>query len=319
MIGADECGGQHTASGEDPFAAIAAVVDALHQIAVILSYVRSIPVVTVAGIAAPSSGPASQPSTVEMLNLLRALDGNGCADPQLAHARTRHVLREWSDATRHEPLTAAMDRAQAFMAANRSAAHPSLGPLYSWHPVGRTTHLAKVIDPCTGRRDVASGHMLSLDGLDLALDVATPNGLLGELAAVDNPLMIQVEPGIGPTALAQLVARLDPDRTPGRLALSVGLGRQLAASDLPALVAAVMATGSQPCWAAAPRSGTVGGVAEEVMIVDAVLDAAGVRSGGVRLTLTADRRAVDLALDQVLTLARTEFATRAPTTTPVAR
>ncbi|MFI1934314.1 3-deoxy-7-phosphoheptulonate synthase [Streptomyces sp. NPDC020330] len=72
------------------------------------------------------------------------------------------------------------------------------------------------------------------------------------LSRVVNPVACKVGPGMTPDELAELCARLDPQRDPGRLALIVRMGPDLVTARLPALARAVQDAGHPVLWLCDP-------------------------------------------------------------------
>jgi 3-deoxy-7-phosphoheptulonate synthase len=75
------------------------------------------------------------------------------------------------------------------------------------------------------------------------------------LASMRNPVACKIGPTTSAAHLAELCARLDPGRAPGRLTLIVRLGRAAIAATLPALMAAVRARGHPVIWLSDPMHG----------------------------------------------------------------
>jgi 3-deoxy-7-phosphoheptulonate synthase len=75
------------------------------------------------------------------------------------------------------------------------------------------------------------------------------------LAEVINPVGCKVGNGMTPDELLALCARLDPDRTPGRLTLIARMGADFVETRLPRLVAAVRAAGHPVIWLSDPMHG----------------------------------------------------------------
>jgi 3-deoxy-7-phosphoheptulonate synthase len=120
------------------------------------------------------------------------------------------------------------------------------------------------------------------------------------LASVVNPVACKVGPKASVEGLLALCARLDPDRTPGRLTLISRLGADVVADRLPALVAAVRAQGHPVIWLCDPMHANTTTTAEGLKtrllttitrevraFQDAVTGAHGV-AGGLHLETTPD-------------------------------
>ncbi|MFO0828179.1 MAG: 3-deoxy-7-phosphoheptulonate synthase class II [Phycisphaerales bacterium] len=72
---------------------------------------------------------------------------------------------------------------------------------------------------------------------------------------IANPIGLKVGPDSTPEALVALVEALDPNREPGRLTLIHRFGAHRIAKCLPALIAAVRATGRTVLWSCDPMHG----------------------------------------------------------------
>lgn len=83
-----------------------------------------------------------------------------------------------------------------------------------------------------------------LDGAHVAL-----------LAQVSNPVACKVGPSMDPAELVALCARLDPDRSPGRLTLISRMGADRVSQRLPRLVEAVREAGHPVIWLTDPMHG----------------------------------------------------------------
>ncbi|WP_306590911.1 3-deoxy-7-phosphoheptulonate synthase class II [Geothrix sp. 21YS21S-4] len=75
------------------------------------------------------------------------------------------------------------------------------------------------------------------------------------LRGIRNPLGVKVGPSATPEHLADLLAKLDPDREPGRLTLITRFGAAKIQEALPPLLKAVQATGHPVLWSCDPMHG----------------------------------------------------------------
>ncbi|MEO3848665.1 3-deoxy-7-phosphoheptulonate synthase [Streptomyces sp. B8F3] len=120
------------------------------------------------------------------------------------------------------------------------------------------------------------------------------------LADVVNPVACKVGSGTTAEDVTELAARLDPDRTPGRLVLIARMGAGFVSSRLPALVQAVNAAGHPAVWICDPMHGNtitgpdgqktrlMGAMLAEIHGFCDVLGAAGGTNGGLHLETTPD-------------------------------
>ena len=80
-------------------------------------------------------------------------------------------------------------------------------------------------------------------------------GHVAYFSGISNPIAIKVGPELSPATLVELIERLDPRRTPGRLTLVHRLGAAAVERLLPPLVAAAEGTGRRVLWAVDPMHG----------------------------------------------------------------
>ncbi len=106
-------------------------------------------------------------------------------------------------------------------------------------------------DPETGRWYLSSTHLPWIGARTNQPDGAHVRFLAG----VANPVACKVGPDTDPAELVRICARLDPDRTPGRLTLIARQGAAMVRDRLPALVRAVRAAGHPVIWMCDPMHG----------------------------------------------------------------
>ncbi len=75
------------------------------------------------------------------------------------------------------------------------------------------------------------------------------------LRGLRNPLGVKLGPSAKPEDLPDLLAKLDPDREPGRLTLITRFGAEAIRGALPPLIQAVQATGHPVLWSCDPMHG----------------------------------------------------------------
>src|SRR5947208_2925401 len=102
------------------------------------------------------------------------------------------------------------------------------------------------------------GHMVHDDAPTLAARTPAPDGAQAEFfAGVGNPLGCKIGPTATPSDVVDLCARLDPDRTPGRLTLICRMGADRAVDALPPIIRAVTEAGHPVVWACDPMHANV--------------------------------------------------------------
>ncbi|GAA1980971.1 3-deoxy-7-phosphoheptulonate synthase class II [Nocardiopsis rhodophaea] len=172
------------------------------------------------------------------------------------------------------------------------------GPLYTSHEAllldyeEALTHL----DPATDRWFDTSAHMVWVGERTRALDGAHIEFVSG----IANPVGVKLGPGATAEEVAELCARLDPERTPGRLVLVPRMGAQRVREALPPLVRAVRDAGHPVVWVCDPMHGNTirsgsgyktrrfADIAAEVEGFFAVHRAEGTHPGGVHLEMTGE-------------------------------
>ncbi len=233
------------------------------------------------------------------LNLVRSFMQDGSADLRQVHAWNRDFVRASPAGQRYDRLAADIDRALAFMTACGAdpeefrsveffVAHEALSLDYE-RPLTRT-------DPVTGQLYGSSGHFLWVGER-----TRQPDGAHIDFAArISNPIGVKVGPNAHPDDLLDLIRRLDPHRTPGRLTLITRMGADLVEERLPALVAKVAAVDHPVIWVCDPMHGNTreapsghktrsfDDVVAEVKGFFAVHRSLGTHPGGLHVELTGD-------------------------------
>jgi len=268
--------------------ALRATVKTLLQMAIVLTYGASVPVVKVARIAGQYAKPRSSdvdsaglPSyrgdmvndfapdraarvadpqrmlrayhtAGATLNLLRAFATGGLADLHAVHDWNKDFVRRSPAGQRYEAMAAEIDRALAFMRACGVRDDAVRGvELYA-------SHEALVLDyeEALSRRHGADWYDLSAHTVWVGERTRQLDGAhVAFAAAIANPVGLKLGPGTVPEMAAALVERLDPDATPGRLTLVTRLGADRVRDLLPPIVEKVEATGRQVVWACDPMHG----------------------------------------------------------------
>jgi 3-deoxy-7-phosphoheptulonate synthase len=265
----------------------------LLQMAVVLTYAASVPVVKVGRMAGqfakPRSAPAEVRDGVELpvyrgdavnglaftaaartpdparlleayhcssvtLNLCRAFASGGYADLRQVHAWNTDFVASSPAGQRYERLAAEIDRAIAFMHA--CGADPEefrAVEFYSSHEA-----LLLPYEQALTRLDSRTGGLYDLSAHLLWIGERTraPGGAhVGLAHRIRNPLGVK----IGPSATAQdvlaLIEALDPAREPGRLTLITRMGAGRVRDALPPLVEKVAASGAEVAWVCDPMHG----------------------------------------------------------------
>ena len=191
------------------------------------------------------------------LNLLRAFTKGGFADLSRVHQWNQEFVATSSEGRRYEQLAAEIERALRFM----SACGIDLDAEIQLHQVDfYTSHEALLLgyeealtrrDSLTGDWYDCSAHLLWIGERTREVEGAHVEFLSG----VGNPVAVKLGPDASPEEAVELCARLDPDRTPGRLTLITRMGASLVEERLPPLLAAVGRAGHPVVWACDPMHG----------------------------------------------------------------
>src|SRR6266550_2008910 len=242
----------------ETFAGVSAEVirgklDTLAQMAVILTYATSIPVVTVGRIAGQYAKPRSKPTetrgsltlpayrgdavngpeftgearrpdparlrlayqaSATTLNFLRGVTADADVDRWLAHSWRRDLVRHPPLGSRHDRLAREIDAALRFVRAWRlDAAHSA--EFYTSHEALILDYESALVrqDPRSGEWYDSSGHMLWIGER-----TRQPDGAHIEFAStIRNAVGVKLGPTATPGLVRTLVDKLDPERRPGRL------------------------------------------------------------------------------------------------------
>jgi 3-deoxy-7-phosphoheptulonate synthase len=188
------------------------------------------------------------------LNLCRSLASGGYADLRQVHAWNQDFVATSPAGQRYEQLAEEIDRAIAFMHA--CGADPEQFRAVEFY----SSHEALLLDyeRALTRTDARSGHAYDLSAHLLWIGERTRvlGGAHVEFARqIRNPLAMK----IGPAATAQdvlaLIEAIDPDNEPGRLTLITRMGARRIRQVLPPLVEKVAASGATVVWVCDPMHG----------------------------------------------------------------
>ncbi|BBY53297.1 3-deoxy-7-phosphoheptulonate synthase class II [Mycobacterium koreense] len=274
---------------------IKANIRTLLQMAVVLTYGASMPVVKVARIAGQYAKPRSadvdalglrsyrgdmvnslvadaaarehDPSRLvrayanasAAMNLVRALTSSGLASLDLVHDWNREFVRTSPAGARYEALAGEIDRALKFMSACGVADRElQTAEIYA-------SHEALVLDY---ERAMLRLGEVGAGGADRALfDLSAHYLWIGDRTrqldgahvafaeVIANPIGIKLGPATSPELAVEYVERLDAHNTPGRLTLVSRMGNGKVRDLLPPIIEKVQATGHQVIWQCDPMHG----------------------------------------------------------------
>ncbi|MBX3067939.1 MAG: 3-deoxy-7-phosphoheptulonate synthase class II [Microbacteriaceae bacterium] len=187
------------------------------------------------------------------LNLIRAFTQGGFADLRQVHSWNQGFARNPAN-VKYEHMAKEIDRAVKFMMACGA----------DFEALKRTefyiSHEALLMDyerPLT-RIDSRTGTPYDTSAHFLWIGERTrqlDGAHLDFLSRVRNPLGVKLGPSATPEEVRSLIEKLDPDREPGRLTFITRLGAPKVRELLPNLVKSVSETGASPLWVCDPMHG----------------------------------------------------------------
>ena len=188
------------------------------------------------------------------LNLCRAFASGGYADLRQVHAWNQDFVASSPAGQRYERLAGEIDRAIAFMHA--CGADPEEFRAVEFY----SSHEALLLDyeRALTRTDSRSGRAYDLSAHLLWIGERTrdPGGAHVQFARqIATPVAVKIGPSTGTADVLALIAALDPDREPGRLTLTTRMGARRIRDALPPLVEKVTASGAEVVWVCDPMHG----------------------------------------------------------------
>jgi 3-deoxy-7-phosphoheptulonate synthase len=188
------------------------------------------------------------------LNLCRAFATGGYADLRQVHAWNQDFVQASPAGQRYERLAGEIDRALAFMhACGADPEELHAVELYSSHEA-----LLLDYEQALTRPDSRSGLVYDTSAHFLWIGERTrdPAGAHVEFASgISNPVGVKIGPDATPADVLALVDRLNPDREPGRLTLVTRMGATRVRDALPPIIRAVTAAGIELPWICDPMHG----------------------------------------------------------------
>ena len=188
------------------------------------------------------------------LNLVRAFTQGGYADLRQMHAWNTDFVRDSSAGERYEQVATEIDRALAFM-----------------HAIGADPEELHRVEFYAGHEALLLDYERPLTRIDsrtgLPYDVSAHFLWVGErtrhldgahidfATRIQNPIGVKLGPTTTPEDVVALVQRLDPHQTPGRLMLISRMGAGKVRDLLPPLVEKVQASGHPVVWVCDPMHG----------------------------------------------------------------
>ena len=188
------------------------------------------------------------------LNLIRAFTQGGYADLRQVHAWNQDFVSESTPGKRYEQMAAEIDRALSFMTA--CGADPEEFKRVDFY----ASHEALLLDyekPLT-RVDSRTGNLYDVSGHFVWIGERTRDiaGAHVDFASrIQNPIGVKVGPTTTEKDLLGLLEKLDPENKPGRLMLITRMGADKIREVLPNLIDIVAKTEHKVVWVCDPMHG----------------------------------------------------------------
>jgi 3-deoxy-7-phosphoheptulonate synthase len=261
----------------------------LLQMAVVLTYGASLPVVKVARVAGQYTKPRSQAldalglpayrgdminslvpteearvadpqrmirayaNSAASMNMLRAYVGGGLADLHAVHDWNRDFVRTSKFGERYEAIAREIDRALGFIRACGMTDDEALRTvtLYCSHEALALEYDRALTRVHGGRAYGLSGHFLWVGERTRQLDGAH----IDFISRVANPIGVKLGADTTPEVAIELCERLNPDNQPGKLTLISRMGNAKVRDALPTILEKVTAAGHKVVWQCDPMHG----------------------------------------------------------------
>jgi 3-deoxy-7-phosphoheptulonate synthase len=272
---------------------IRANVRTLLQMAVVLTYGASLPVVKLARIAGQYAKPRSSdldalglksyrgdmingfapdaaarehdPSRLvrayanasAAMNLVRALTASGLASLHAVHEWNREFVRTSPAGARYEAIATEIDRGLRFMSAcGVNDRNLDTADIYASHEALVLDYERAMLRLGDDRAGAATLYDQSAHFLWVGERTRQLDGAhIAFAEVIANPIGVKIGPTMTPELAVEYVERLDPHNQPGRLTLVSRLGNNKVRDLLPPIIEKVQATGHLVIWQCDPMHG----------------------------------------------------------------
>ncbi len=188
------------------------------------------------------------------LNLVRAFTEGGFADLRSVHMWNKGFLSGPAQA-RYEVMAGEIDRAIRFLEASGVADSEQMRRVefYSSHEALVLDYERAMVrrDSRTGKPYTTSGHFVWVGERTRDLDQAH----IDFVSRVHNPIGVKLGPTATRETVLELIDKLDPDRTPGRLTFITRMGAGRIGEILPGLLDSVRDEAAHVTWICDPMHG----------------------------------------------------------------
>ena len=198
-------------------------------------------------------------SSAATLNLVRAFATGGFSDLRQVHAWNRDFVARSAAGERYERMADDIERALAFMRAcglDLDRSGIAQGvELYSSHEALLLDYESALTRTVDGDPS-GTAYVLSAHTVWIGERTRQTDGAHVEfLSKVANPIGLKVGPSTSPDDIVALASKLDPERTPGRLTVISRMGASKVRESLSPLIGKLTADGWNPVWSCDPMHG----------------------------------------------------------------
>jgi 3-deoxy-7-phosphoheptulonate synthase len=188
------------------------------------------------------------------LNLVRAFTQGGFADLRRVHEWNKGFIRDSSVGDRYDAMAKEIDRALSFM--KSAGVDPESFKSVDFY----SSHEALILEyeKALTRIDSRTGNPYDVSAHFLWIGERTRqlDGAHVDFASkIKNPIGVKLGPKSTVDDALRLIDRLDPNREPGRLTFITRMGAGKIRESLPALVDGVTKSGAQVLWVCDPMHG----------------------------------------------------------------
>ena len=186
------------------------------------------------------------------MNLSRAVTGAGEADLHRLHEWNMDFVRRSNAGKRYERVATEIERSLGFMSAT-GVDDSSLRTveLYASHEMLVLDYERALLRLSGDRLFATSAHQLWIGDRTRQIDGAH----VALAALLANPIGVKIGPSTTPEQAVELLERLDPSRIDGRVTLVSRMGNERVREHLPPIVEAVTQAGHLPVWQCDPMHG----------------------------------------------------------------
>ncbi|GLZ79007.1 phospho-2-dehydro-3-deoxyheptonate aldolase [Actinorhabdospora filicis] len=186
------------------------------------------------------------------MNMLRAFLTGGIADLRAVHDWNKDFVKQSKAGERYDAIGREIDRALAFMAAcgvDDEALHNVT--VFASHEALALEYDRALTRVVGDKAYGLSGHFLWIGERTRRLDGAH----IDFISRIANPIGVKIGAGTSPEWALEVCEKLNPDNVPGRLTLISRMGNQKIRDVLPEIVERVNAAGHKVVWQCDPMHG----------------------------------------------------------------